>query len=600
MAGLFLALGLQTAAAEKEVYIPNDFKNDPVMKQWSWEKSYQSDNFVVFWGDLVGEDPQHSADPDLQFDPKEICGILETCYEKFVGEIGFVDDSVRENLGKYKIVIVMNETWEGGGPTGWAFGAAYDDTIGAMWVHPNATRDGGAISHEFGHALQNMVSIQGSDGSGFIGFEPAGSFWESHTQFMRTQMYPERAGEDMPRWMATAHFHLSSTRHHYCAFRWLMHLQRTDGIELINRIWSESRQNEHPLETLKRLKKWDQDDLNDFIYDYAIRNVVFDYPVNGFGDVFRAQMERLEQNEPHSLWRRYTILDAVDADRGHYRVPDAFAPQDYGYNIIPLHLSGRSRTVQIQFAGIDGIHGNEGWRYGFVIVDDGGQPRYSRCASEPKRDISVQLKPREQLYLVVVGAPRTHHSYVWEPGWPKIDRFPYELIIDGAVPEGFQDDFRERYHVDGHRHPNGKGWVADSASVDKSVFVGPRAIVRGNSRITGEVRIEGAAWVENVQIRGHVTVSGNARIYGGSVSGDAVITDNAVLTHCTVSDRAEVRDNALAWNATYSGDVVVGGDSEIERGASGVYLQCPHGNNGRTAEDGLGADHESNQDVNQV
>ena len=80
--------------AEKTVYIPNDFKTDPVIsKQWSWDRSYQSDNFVVFWGTK-----------NLNFSAKNICTYLEKSYDKYINEIGFCSDSAGTNLGKYKIL----------------------------------------------------------------------------------------------------------------------------------------------------------------------------------------------------------------------------------------------------------------------------------------------------------------------------------------------------------------------------------------------------------------------------------------------------------------------------------------------------------------
>ena len=43
---------------------------------------------------------------------------------------------------------------------------------------------------------------------------------------------------------------------------------------------------------------------------------------------------------------------------------------------------------------------------------------------------------------------------------------------------------------DQHQHANGKGWVANTARVDDTVYVGPYAIVYGHAEITGRVRIE--------------------------------------------------------------------------------------------------------------
>ena len=38
--------------------------------------------------------------------------------------------------------------------------------------------------------------------------------------------------------------------------------------------------------------------------------------------------------------------------------------------------------------------------------------------------------------------------------------------------------------VPAHQHPNGGGWVADTATVDEKAFVGPDAKVFGNAKVT--------------------------------------------------------------------------------------------------------------------
>ena len=53
--------------------------------------------------------------------------------------------------------------------------------------------------------------------------------------------------------------------------------------------------------------------------------------------------------------------------------------------------------------------------------------------------------------------------------------------------------------VPAHQHPNGRGWVADTAHVDDSAYIGPDA------------RIFSDAWVS-----GDARVSGGARVFGGA------------------------------------------------------------------------------------
>lgn len=572
------------------------------MNTWSWSKSYQSANFVVFWGNIVGTSPATYSDPNLRFNPQSICDTLEKIYTKFVTQIGFCSDAATKNLGKYKIIIVMNDTWGSGGPSGWAFGGTYGNTIGAMWVHPNSTRDGAVISHELTHALQGMISIQENTvGGGYVGWEPAGFFWEAHANYMRTQMYPRFAGDDLPRWWGTQSFHLSSTRHHYGTFKWLYRIQDTDGLTMVNRLWKESVRNEHPVITYRRLKGWTQAQLNDFMFDYAKREVAYDYTSNNFGAIMRAEYNRVKAQEPHYLWRRFTVLQQVNAGSGRYVVPDAFAPQDYGYNIIPLYTTCSSRNVTVKFKGHTEVNSTAGWRYGFVALKaDGTVSRYSAVNAANESELSFQLNSGEtELFFVVSGAPTTHTSYVWEPGWPKIKRCPYELRIANAVPEGYQANFRSYWKTNGHTHSNGGGWVSNSATVAATAYVGPGAFVRGSANISGNARIEGTAWVENATVRDNVKINGNASVWGGTYSGSAQITDNAVLSNCTVSGSAIVKGNAMEWGVSFGSTVTVGGDAEIGSCSTpGVYLQVPHGNNGRSECDGKGAGDASNTDVN--
>ena len=43
--------------------------------------------------------------------------------------------------------------------------------------------------------------------------------------------------------------------------------------------------------------------------------------------------------------------------------------------------------------------------------------------------------------------------------------------------------------VPAHRHPNGGGWVADTARVDDSAYIGPAAQVFGNAQVSGGAKL---------------------------------------------------------------------------------------------------------------
>ena len=74
-----------------------------------------------------------------------------------------------------------------------------------------------------------------------------------------------------------------------------------------------------------------------------------------------------------------------------------------------------------------------------------------------------------------------------------------------------------------HQHKNGGGWVANTATVEESAYLGASAQVYGNARVFGN------AWVfDNAQVYGNAWVYGNARVYGDAqVSGDAWVFGDA-------------------------------------------------------------------------
>ena len=74
-----------------------------------------------------------------------------------------------------------------------------------------------------------------------------------------------------------------------------------------------------------------------------------------------------------------------------------------------------------------------------------------------------------------------------------------------------------------HRHPNGGGWVQDTASVDETAHIGPAAQVYGSARVYGNAEVCG-----NARVSGSARVSGTARVSGSAqVSGAARVSGNA-------------------------------------------------------------------------
>ena len=76
-----------------------------------------------------------------------------------------------------------------------------------------------------------------------------------------------------------------------------------------------------------------------------------------------------------------------------------------------------------------------------------------------------------------------------------------------------------------HANPDGEigGWVAETAEVSNSVFVGWDAAVFGNAQIAGNVEIK-----NNARVYGNAHLGDNAKLYGDArVHGNARLSERA-------------------------------------------------------------------------
>jgi hypothetical protein len=581
------------AHAQKTLYIPNDWRDTTQHIPWdSVQRMRQSADFAVFWGPLAGADPTQATDPALRFDPQVMLDSMESVYHDYVDRWGFLPDS--GNLARYKCIITMNNTWPNGLYTGYLYGGGWDNVIGGMWIDPGAATNRWGMSHEFTHACQYMVPVL-YPGHGFN--DPhTGFFWETHAQFMAWQRNPDGLGNaDMPRALNLTSYTLSSARKHYANLYYLNLLKDRYGLDFIGRIWREAdqTQGEHPFQTIQRLLGLDQGGMNDFFMEHAMRNVTWDY---SNGPSIRASMATLSDEY---LWRPTYLLDSLG--RGHYAIPDRLAPQQYGYNVIRLYPTGDStctaRFIHLVFKGHTDPGAHSGWLYGFVGVKADGTATYSDYF-QPGEVTYTFPDGTQSFYLVVMGAPSAFqvHTGLFEIGFPKEFRYPWEIHLEGMIPEGYQPGFRGNGGQAGAAHANGGGFVAATAQVDPGVFVGPQAAVLDGAQVTGNARIEGKALVKgNAQVSGNAivkdfalvggtaSVGGNAviseqgEVYDGTIVGDqAAVKGNAVLFYTAVNNSSVAGGDAFCWGCTLGGSLDAGGDAEaLGTCSAGTYLQVP-------------------------
>ncbi len=601
--------------AQKTVYIPLFLqnKNDVNGAQYSVDKTYQTANFTCFWGNTVGTNPAtYTADPSLTFNPAAILDTLEQVYT-YYKSLGFLDDSPGTNLAKYKIPVMMYGTFGTNGIQGFATGGSADNVIGAFSCHPTAMQDGKVAAHELTHALQFECSIDYRNPRGLGGaFSNAGIFYETHANFMRDLMYPSV----VTAWgMDEYHIEtLGDWKNIYEGYPFLNAIMEADGINMVNRLWRESKSNEYPLQAYKRLLAATQSQFNDKMYQYVRRMVTYDFSYKNIGTFFRSMRTSDLNSFLPTIQALYTILKQDPSDAKHFSVPIELAPEEFAYNIVPLYPDNNN-CVQVKFKGHSEVNTHTGWRYGFVAVKSNGLvSRYGDTYSADSAMVQFSLGSGEtQLYFVVMGAPKdgitTNTTNDTWKGYPKKFRFPYDLYINGGVPEGYQTsaNFRKQLKKNGHLHSNGGGFVQNSATVASTVYVGPYAMVLGNSNLSGTVRVDNTALVQNSTLSGSAVVQDNAFVIDGSnVSANATVKGQSYVDKCTMYDNAVVDMRAHVSNYKLHGSIEVGGDVVVyntsgDCGDNGVYyvmtnyyednlLQC----DGRTASNA------DNSDVNKA
>jgi len=108
-----------------------------------------------------------------------------------------------------------------------------------------------------------------------------------------------------------------------------------------------------------------------------------------------------------------------------------------------------------------------------------------------------------------------------------------------------------------HQHTNGGGWVANTATVEATSYVGVDARVYGNARVYGDAQVYGNTRVYgDARVYGNARVSGNTRVFGNArVFGYTQVYGNAqVYGDARVSGDAQVygyaRVSGNAWETS--------------------------------------------------
>lgn len=525
---------------------------------------WESEHFQFIWG-KNGADSSKITQSFLEENAKH----LEACWDVYMNELSMEPPTQSVNMGlrdgkQYKVNFYISGTGLSPFTDDWAY-MGYDSQgyafmfccVGAMQNSPNPSW---VLPHEFGHVV--TAHQLGWNDNKYVQawWEAIGNWYRE--QFLYSDYYqqwvndPASGTDYFETYMKNLCFTPILGRDNYASWAFLQYLTENPdnldgyGSDFIKNLMQQGNVNEYPYLEIDRLAGAD---LKDTLGHYAKRMATLDLKMQ---DRYKARQNELFNRGDWNWGEIYTILEKSGKSDNYYTVPTERAPQQMGLNIIPLNVTGNSVTVNLE--GLTSVKGAD-WRACLVIEQRDGKTRYSDLfASGESASMAFDINTDSAAYLTVTATPDVDTlmqvGVPWAYGEGEFDennypflskiRYPYAVTIDGA--EIKQSIYDHGYGIvdampNGNFHPNGGGFVAASARVDDSVYVGKNAKVLGNATVSG-----------NAVIDGYAIVTGNS-----TVSGNAVITGHAV-----VAERAQVRDNAIVGD--YAG---VMGNSVISENA---------------------------------
>ena len=570
---------------------------------------WESEHFQFIWG-KNGTDSGKVTQAFLEENAKN----LEACWDVYMNDLHMepptrsVNTSLRDG-NQYKVNFYISGTGLSPFTDDWAY-MGYDNQgyafmfccVGAMQNSPNPSW---VLPHEFGHVV--TAHQLGWNNNKYVQ-----SWWEAianwyREQFLYSDYYKQWANvsgvtDYFETYMKNLCFTPILGRDNYASWAFLQYITENPdnlpgyGSSFVKDLMQQGKIDEYPYLEIERLSGAD---MKETLGNYAKRLATLDLAHKS--DYQARQTELLNRGEWN--WGEiYTLLEKTTKSDSFFTVPTERAPQQFGVNIVPLEVTGN--TIKVTLKGLTDVKGAD-WRACIAVEQKDGTTRYSDLFKSGET-MTMDFDGNDSAaYLTVTATP---DSDTWqqigvqymlsqgefdETNTPFLGktRYPYGVTIEGA------DIKQSPYSINessGRSHSNGGGFVANTATVDDSVYIGKDAKVLGYATVTGNARIDGHAIVTgSAKVSGNAVVTGHAVVAERSqVSDNAIIADYAgVMGDSVVSDNARVIESGLVFNTySVSGNATVKGVAYGLAGGSAAGQAMPDGDyyddTGRTIQKG--------------
>ncbi|HEY5962236.1 MAG TPA: DUF6055 domain-containing protein [Polyangiaceae bacterium] len=424
---------------------------------------------------------------------------LETVWNLYFGSPMYLREPFCDSATKYKANIHVHSDW---GLTGGAFGT---NRMG-MWIGTGGLTDHWGLAHEFMHGVQSVEGGMQCNQSNTCGW-----IYESHANWAAQQQLQYHTTDvHCSEMLANApHLYLGSTRDRYCNWQFMEYLKDKYCFSAVNAIWT-GKAAIDPFTAIRNGMNWTVAQLNDFIGEWAMHNVTWDYQDpepqstagKNQGALYRSKYGITTDTSQTIRRLRTTKVEPLDADYATHRrftSPFDWAPQRYGYNVVRLYPEANATAVTVTFRGVTAAPASPDWRWGLVATDSGlTTARYSPLQKGADATLTFCVKAGEALFLVVTATPSAWYDIVWDQPYNTVPRYPYAFELVGAWPEGFKSGAPDACPTGLARATNGGGCAPSGISA----YVGPYATVLSGASVSGTARIEDHAIVAKGSVQG--------------------------------------------------------------------------------------------------
>lgn len=568
-----LEIGI-TARAEESLMTRDVWCANEDVNRW------ESEHFQFIWG-KNGADSSKITQQFLEENAKH----LEACWDIYMNELSMEPPTQSVNMAlrdgnKYKVNFYISGTGLSPFTDDWAY-MGYDNQgyafmfccVGAMNNNPNPSW---VLPHEFGHVV--TAHQLGWNENKYVQ-----AWWEAianwyREQFLYSDYYqpwvtdPANGTDYFETYMKNLCFTPILGRDNYASWAFFQYLTENPdnlpgyGKDFMKKLMQQGERDEYPYLEIERVSGAD---LKDTLVHYAKRLATLDLEKKAN---YQARQNQLLQRGEWNWGEIFTVPDKSGKKDNYYTVPTERAPQQFGVNIIPLEAENGRISVTLE--ALTNVAGAD-WRACIVIESNESKTRYSELfKAGESMSAEFNSSTDKEAYIVVTATPDSDtfqlNGVPWAYSEGEFDenncpfigktRYPYAVTINGADIRHSQPDSRM---TQGGFHPNGGGFVAATAKVDTTAYVGKNAKVLGYATVSGNAVVDRYATVTgNAEVSGNAVVTGHAVVAErAKVTGNAIIADSAgVMGDAVVSENGRVIESGLVYdNYTVSGNATVKG-----------------------------------------